>query len=1001
MSVFAGRSLFSASHNITVGLFIRRSLIIISTLDGHIAALDPEDHGSKRWELDMGTGSLVSSSLSKPEVFGNKVIIPSLDGDLFQWDRDQESMEAVPFTVESLLESSYRIGDDVVLVGGKSRTSYGLNAYTGKLQYVCSAAGCRRWGKEEAAEHSSDLLLLQRTQKTVRAVGPRSGAEKWNFSVGHYELKFVRDVMSNVNYIESDSKPGSKKEEVKIMPEEAQDAVINGMVIKVSVTDWKVMAFNNQDGGQLEWEHQFYTPVASAWLVEDGEVSPIRLFDASYSTDSQGGQDDEEDLVEAARSAAESSVYLGMYKGQLYVQSSTPLKLPTFDKTRAEHVIIHLPKLKWNPLIHSPSRTPALVSSDEHDKCLINDRLSHEEYSSRGLSILQYPYDNGFYLPYYGKEKQQCDIRRVLRRSDSKNTTKKDPTLLLHYWREIVCTIIFCVVATTFIVRKLVHASTSGRECVRQRKESETQCQTDSKSDTATEELKEIQGIDSKSTGYVSRCLTDFELVQCLGRGGFGVVFEARNKVDDCNYAIKRIRLPNREQAREKVMREVKALAKLEHPGIVRYFNAWIEAPPEGWQEEMDKKLLKDESTEWPASSPDALEAASANRPKPVMLTNCFGHFTPSVNVLTPPVVADLSQSMEQLQCGQDSLLSECGSEDRSDVAHSFELCVSVGSNLRNEDRTSSFDIVFEDSGCDRSSEHNLNPNSSSHGAGDSGQLASSSDTGTTSDNRLSSGHTLSQSPPRPTSLYLDLCKGLEDKNKLNSPKVYLYIQMQLCRKETLKDWMSTQCTMEARDRTECLRIFLQMADAVHFLHAKGLMHRDLKPSNIFFTLENVVKVGDFGLVTAMDQEEEGCVLTPMPVYARHTGQVGTKLYMSPEQISGNAYSHKVDIFSLGLILFELLNPFSTQMERVQTLMEVREQKFPISFFDQYLQECEMVQQMLSHEPSLRPEAVDIVESSIFENLDLPEKTVLRQRTRTLSSSGVKMLRMSVISKAN
>lgn len=42
------------------------------------------------------------------------------------------------------------------------------------------------------------------------------------------------------------------------------------------------------------------------------------------------------------------------------------------------------------------------------------------------------------------------------------------------------------------------------------------------------------------------RYLTDFEPIQCLGRGGFGVVFEAKNKVDDCNYAIKRIRLPNR-----------------------------------------------------------------------------------------------------------------------------------------------------------------------------------------------------------------------------------------------------------------------------------------------------------------------------------------------------------------------------------------------------------------------------------------------------------------------
>lgn len=66
-------------------------------------------------------------------MFGNKVIIPSLDGDLFQWDRDRESMETVPFTVESLLESSYKFGDDVVLVGGKSLTTYGLGAYSGKV----------------------------------------------------------------------------------------------------------------------------------------------------------------------------------------------------------------------------------------------------------------------------------------------------------------------------------------------------------------------------------------------------------------------------------------------------------------------------------------------------------------------------------------------------------------------------------------------------------------------------------------------------------------------------------------------------------------------------------------------------------------------------------------------------------------------------------------------------------------------------------------------------
>uniref|UniRef100_A0A8C4VDZ1 Eukaryotic translation initiation factor 2-alpha kinase 3 n=1 Tax=Gopherus evgoodei TaxID=1825980 RepID=A0A8C4VDZ1_9SAUR len=990
---------------------IGRSLVIISTLDGRIAALDPENSGRKQWDLDVGSGSLVSSSLSKPEVFGNKMIIPSLDGDLFQWDRDRESMEAVPFTVESLLESSYKFGDDVVLVGGKSLTTYGLSSYSGKVKYICSAIGCRRWDDDETEQE--DILLLHRTQKTVRAVGPRSGNEKWNFSVGHFELRYIPDVETSVGFIESNFKSSINKEESKIISDvEEQEAVMKDTVIKVSVADWKVMAFNKQ-GGHLEWEYQFCTPIASAWLVRDGKVFPISLFDDTSYTANSEILEDEEDLVEAARGATESSVYLGMYRGQLYLQSSVRIseKFPTNPKaleSRNDNAVIPLPTIKWKPLIHSPSRTPVLVGSDEFDKCLSNDRFSHEEYSNGALSVLQYPYDNGYYLPYYKRERNKRSTQISVRFVDNmnyKNIRKKDPVLLLHWWKEIVGTILFCIVATTYIVRKLFHPHPHNR----QRKESETQCPTDSKYESVSGEVKDNSWNDIKCSGYVSRYLTDFEPIQCMGRGGFGVVFEARNKVDDCNYAIKRIRLPNRELAREKVMREVKALAKLEHPGIVRYFNAWLEAPPERWQEKMDELWIKDESTDWPLSSPSPMDvpsfkirtepfstkehieviATSSQNVKSFSVGIACGQSDSSESQLSPVEFSaaynrDLTQAEDLMLNLQDSVLTDCDIEDspadETDPGHSVELCSPAVPGVRLREGTSS-SIVFEDSGCDNTSSKECNRSDASH---DYCHCAEKATSAKGFENRKSpSGSSLSVSPPRPTSLSLDLSKNTAEKVNPISPKVYLYIQMQLCRKENLKDWMNRRCTLEERERAECLQIFLQIAEAVQFLHGKGLMHRDLKPSNIFFTIDDIVKVGDFGLVTAMDQdEEEESVLTPMPAYARHTGQVGTKLYMSPEQIYGNTYSHKVDIFSLGLILFELLYPFNTQMERVRVGL-----LFPL-YPNSHL--YAMVKHMLSPSPTERPEAEDIIENPLFEDLELPAKSLLRQRSRTMSSSGIK-----------
>lgn len=74
-----------------------------------------------------------------------------------------------------------------------------------------------------------------------------------------------------------------------------------------------------------------------------------------------------------------------------------------------------------------------------------------------------------------------------------------------------------------------------------------------------------------------------------------------------------------------------------------------------------------------------------------------------------------------------------------------------------------------------------------------------------------------------------------------------------------------------------------------------------------------------------------------------HTAYVGTHLYMSPEQINGQCYNYKVDIYSLGIILFELLIPFVTEMERIVALINLRKSVFPKDFSNDYPAEVKKI----------------------------------------------------------
>ncbi|KAI6699187.1 hypothetical protein NL676_019306 [Syzygium grande] len=197
--------------------------------------------------------------------------------------------------------------------------------------------------------------------------------------------------------------------------------------------------------------------------------------------------------------------------------------------------------------------------------------------------------------------------------------------------------------------------------------------------------------------------------------------------------------------------------------------------------------------------------------------------------------------------------------------------------------------------------------------------------------------------------------------NKLES--TYLYIQMEYCPRTLRQVFESYQF-----DKENAWLLFRQIVEGLGHIHQQGIIHRDLTPNNIFFDARGDIKIGDFGLakflkLEQLDQEPSFLAETT-GVSIDGTGRVGTYFYTAPEIEQGwPKIDEKADMYSLGVVFFELWHPFGTAMERQITLSDLKQKgNLPPLWVADFPEQATLLRRLMSPSPSERPSATELLE---------------------------------------
>lgn len=383
----------------------------------------------------------------------------------------------------------------------------------------------------------------------------------------------------------------------------------------------------------------------------------------------------------------------------------------------------------------------------------------------------------------------------------------------------------------------------------------------------------------------MSRYVNDWIELGRLGKGGFGEVVKARNRVDGRMYAIKKIRQRSG-PALSAVLSEVMLLSRLNHPYVVRYYTAWAEDDFSSVADQSEESTLGSTTEEASTLEP------STNGTDQDELSISFGQSTGGLDFIS-------SSGYPKIEFGADSDDEAIESEEE-------------------ESEDDSGSDIFERGGTPTQS----------------GMKS------------LGLRRTTSSTKPRPI-------------------RSTLYIQMELCERQTLRDLIRKGLD---EDIEEGWRLMRQILEGLVHIHGLGIIHRDLKPDNIFIDSTGNPQIGDFGLATSGQYQQADKAVAGSQAAGDMTRSIGTTLYVAPEISSSGTgtYNEKVDMYSLGIIFFEMCFPLKTAMERDQVVRSIRQKEHTLpdafSTADKSVQGV-VILSLISHRPSERPSSGELLRS--------------------------------------